>query len=462
MRPSRQEQLAKVDHLASLWERLVNLHLNEEVFEDISTARENEFLSLQASIMQELAAVAEFEEGRFALVDEVTSVVNEAGSLRNLKTQSDFQVRRRKERGRQVADLIAKLRTLVAERDTTVRRQEKELETRLSRPFWDPEKGKFTTILTRVITSPVRFFSAIRVAGEAKTANTFLLTLLSLLMIGCVIMVVAFNTTTATAISYNFTLETGILSNKDTLVAKIAIWLFVIIGVVMVSLAAAIVAAILAHLFAILAHVSFKIVGAKKDMAASHKVVAFGLSPLLLLILLPIVAHFVKMAGLPGILLGAIPAVVLLYAVVLHVIGVHKVHSTSVGAGILGSLIAIILFSAVIFAALYVWHASVGAVPPMSGKYVYVTAEETGLWSRREQVRTLHKGEVLEFVEESENYYSVRSGKSEGSVKKADAEVRHGSLLSLPVFLLESSVARAEALIDQLSREIQKGASSPS
>ncbi len=459
MRPSREEQLARVDHLSALWESLVNLYLNEEDFEDIGEAKENEFLSLEASIMQELAAVAEFEEGRFALVDEVTSVVNEAVSLRQLKNQSDFQMRRRKERGRQVADLIGKLRKLLAERDTASRRQEKELEGRLSRPFWNPEKGKFTAVLGRIIASPVRFFSAIRVAGEAKKANTFLLTLLSVLMIGCIVTVVVFNAKTASAISYNFTVETGLLSNKETFVAKIVVWAFVVIGIMTVSLAAAIVAAILAHVFAVLAHVSFKIVGGKKDIVASHKVVAFGLAPLLLLVLLPLVAFLVSNAGLPSLLLAVVPIAALFYALVLHVIGVHKVHETGVAAGIVGSLISIILFSGFVFAGLYAWHASTNAIPPVSGKYVYVTAGETTVWAHGEQIRTLHKGEIIRLVEEEEKYYNVRSGRSEGKIKKADAEVRRGSLLSLPVVLLESSVGRAEALIDRLSREIEKGAS---
>jgi len=458
MKPSRQEQVAKTEHFASLWERLFNLYLNEEEFEDISSTSENEFLALQASIMQELGAVAEFEEGRFALVDEVTSVINEAVSLHHLKSQSEFQVRRRKERGRQLAELIAKVKKFVAERDTAARKEERELEVRRSRPFWDPEKGKFRVVLGRIVASPVRFFSAIRVAGEVKKANTFLLTLLSVLMIGCVVTVVAFNAKTASAISYNFTLETGILTSKDTLVDKIVIGLFVVIGTVIVSLAAAIVAAIMAHLFAILAHVGFKIVGAKKDMVASHKVVAFGLAPFLLLIVLPCVAHLVKKASFPAFLLAVIPVAALFHAAVLHVIGVHKVHGISVVAGIVGWLVSIILFAAVVFGGLYTWHASVGAIPPSSGQYICVTAKETGMWKGKEQVRTLHKGDILEFVGEKGKYYTVQSGKDKGMVRKRDTQLGRGSIVSLPGFLVKSSVARAELLIDRLSREIQKGA----
>jgi hypothetical protein len=458
MKPSREKQVAAVEHFASLWEQFFNLYLNEEEFEDISSTKESEFLGLQASIMQESGAVVEYEEGRFSLADEVASVINEAVSLRHLKGQSDFQVRRRKERGRQVRDLIGKVKSFVAERDTTVRRQEREIDARLSRPFWDPEKGKFAVILGRIVVSPIRFFSAVRVAGESRKANTFLLTLLSLLMLGCVATLVAFNAKTASAISFNATVEMGILTSKDTAGATVVIWIFVLIGTVMVSLAGAIVAVILAHLFGILSHAGFKIVGGKKDMVASHKVVAFGLSPLLLLVLLPALGYLVKVWSFPAFLLAAIPILVLCYIAVLQVIGVHKVHGTSVGAGIAGCLIAFLLFAGILFLSLYVWHAAAGNLPPSSGQYVYVTAEQTAIWKGREQVRSLKRGEVLEFVEEKDDYYLVRSGEDEGRLRKEDAQLREASIWSLPGFLVRSSVSRAEALVDRLSREIKKGA----
>ncbi len=458
MRPSRQEQVARVEHLASLWERLFNLYLNEDEFEDISGSKENEFLALQGSIMEELAAVAEFEEGRLALVDEVSSVINEAVSLRNLKGQSDFQVRRRKERGRQVMDLMEKVRRFVAERDTTTSKQEKELEVRLSRPFWDPEKGKFGVILGRVVASPVRFFAAIRVAGEAKKANSFLLTLLSIVMIGCVITVVAFNASTARAISCNFLLESGILTKNESFVSKAVIWVFVVVGVLIVSLAAAIAAAIVAHVLALLLHVGFKVARAKGDALASHKVVAFGLTPLLLLIFLPLVGHIVEKSDVPALLLAALPAVVLFYVAVLQIIGAYKVHGTSVAAGIIGWLVGMVLFCAVVLFSLWMWHYAVGGLPPSSGRYVYVTAKETNMYSGREAIRTFAKGEILKFVEGKGDFYRIKYGKDEGRVRKRDVVLRDASVWSLPRFLVESSMARSEALIDRLSRKIEKQA----
>ncbi len=458
MKWSKQEQLARIEQFASLWERLFNLYLNEEQFEDISPASEDEFLSLQGSIMQNLAAIAEFEEGRFALVDEVSSVINEAVSLHQLKTQSDFQVRRRKERGRQVEELIGKVRRFVAERDAQAKRQEKELEVRLSRPFWDPEKGRFGTILARVVTSPARFFSAIRVAGEAKKANTFLLALLSLLMIGCVATLVAFNARTARAIAYNTTLESGILTSDQGLGAKVLIWAVVVFGVVLVSLAAAIVGAVLAHLLTLLMHVGFKLVGAKSDMVASHKVVAFGLTPLLLLVLLPFLGYLVRQGVLSPVVLAVLGVAVLLYVAVLHVIGAAKVHTTSVPAGILGWLVGIILFGVVALAGLWLWHHSEGQLPPSSGNYVYVTAKRARMFKENKVVRTFSEGNVLTFLGEEKDSYNVKSEKDEGTIKKSDARLQQGSVWSLPVFLVESSVARAEALIDRLSREIKKEA----
>jgi len=458
MRWSKQEQLARVERFASLWERLFNLYLNEEQFEDISPARENDFLSLQGSIMQELAVVTELEEGRLALVDEVSSVINEAVSVHQLKTQSDFQVRRRKERGRQVADLIANVKKFVAERDAETRKQEKERDVRLSRPFWDPEKGRFGTILVRVVSSPVRFFSAIRVAGEAKKANAFLLTLLSILMIGCVVTLVAFNTRTARAISYNAAVESGILTSDASPGAKIVVWVIVAMGVVMVSLAAAIVAAILAHLLTLLMHVGFKLLGGKGDVVASHKVVAFGLTPLLLLMLLPFLGYLTREVALPPLVLAMLAGAVACYIAVLHVVGATRVHSTSLPGGILGWLVGVILFGAIALAGLWLWHYSAGQLPPSSGSYVYVTAKQARMLKENRVVRTFSKGEVLTFLGETGDFYEVKSGKDEGRVKKSDARLREASVWSLPIFLTESSAARAEALIDRLSREIKKEA----
>jgi len=458
MKPSRQQQVARVERFASLWERLVNLFLDKEEFDDVSTAKEEEFLSLQGSIMQELAAVAELEEGRFALIDEVTSVINEAVSIRHMKGQSEFQARRRKERGRQVAELIEKVKRFVADRDSAALRKEREVEVRLSRPFWDPEKGKFQVILGRIVGSPVRFFSAMRVAGETRKANSFLLTLLSILMLGCVVTIVAFNAATARAISYNFTLESGILTDDGTLAAKIIIWVFVLIGIVIVSLAGAIAAAILAQILTLLMHIGFKVAGAKADMVASHKVVVFGLTPLLLLILLPIVGYMVKRAEVSPLLPLMLPAVTLCCVAVLQVIGVAKVHSTSAAAGIIGWLIGFVLFAVVTLASLWVWHYSLDALPPTSGKYVFVTAMETHLHKGKQRDRIFPKGEILTFIGEEGDFYKVRSGKEEGRIKKDDAQVREGSIWTLPVFLVESSGARAEVLIHRLSRKIEEEA----
>lgn len=457
MRPQQEKQVAAIEHFASLWERFLNLYLNEEEFEDISSTKEAEFLGLQSSMMQELGALVEYEEGRFALADEVASVVNEAVSLRQLRSQSDFQARRRKERGKQVRDLIDKVKRFVAERDTTARKHEKEVEARLSRPFWDPERGKFAVILGRVASAPIQFFSAVRVGGESHKANTFLLTLLSLLMLGCVATLVAFNAQTASAISFNAAVETGILTSKDTAGATVVTWIFVLIGTIMVSLAGAIIAVLLAHLFAVLSHAAFKLVGGKKDTVASHKIVAFGLSPLLLLITLPCLGYLVRVWGVPRFLLAAISIGALCYIALLLVIGASKVHGTSVVAGIAGSLLAFLLFAAVVFVGLYVWHAATGSVPPSSGQYVWVTAKETSMWVGDKKV-PVKKADTLQFVEESGDYYVVRSGKERGRVPKKDSELREASIWSLPGVLVKSSVARAEALVERLSREIKKGA----
>ena len=457
MRPSQEKQVAAVEHFASLWDRFLNLYLNQEEFEDISSTKETEFLALQSSIMQDLGGLMEYEEGRFALADEVASVINEAASLRHLKTQSDFQVRRRKERGKQVRDLIGKVKRFVAEQDTTARKHEKEIEARLSRPFWDPEKGKFAVILGRVFSAPIPFFSAVRVAGESHKANRFLLTLLSVLMLGCVATLVAFNAQTASAISFNAAVEMGILTSRDAAGSTVVTWIFVLIGTIMVSLAGAIIAVLLAHLFAILSHAAFKLVGGKKDAVASHKIVAFGLSPLLLLITLPCLGYLVRAWGVPRFRLAAISTGALCYIAVLLVIGANKVHGTSVPAGIAGCLLAFVLFAAVVFAGVYVWHAATGSVPPSSGQYVWVTEKETSMWVGDKKV-PVKKADTFQFVEESGDYYVVRSGKERGRVAKKDSELREASIWSLPKVLVRSSVARAEALVERLSREIKKGA----
>ncbi len=447
-----------MEHFASLWERLFNLYLNEDQFEDISAARENEFLSLEGTIMEELAAVAEFEEGRFALVDEVTSVINEAVSLRHLKEQSDFQVRRRKERSRQVLDLVGKVNKFVAERDTTTAKKEKELEVRLSRPFWDPEKGKFGVILGRIVASPARFFSAIRLAGQARKANSFLLALLSILMMGCVITVAAFNAQTARMISYNFCLESGIVTSDGNLGAKVLIWVFVAVGAVILSLAAAISAAILAQVLTLLMHIGFKLAGAKGDMVASHKVVSFGLAPLLLLVLIPTLSYLVKTADLSASVVVVLPVLVVCCTALLQIVGVNKIHGTSPAASTVGWLVGMVLFAAVTFGGLWVWHYSLDVLPPLSGKYVYVTAKETEMVGEQEAARRVRKGQVFKFVDEKGNFYTVRSGKDEGRIRKKDAKLREGSVWSLPGFLVESSFGRIEALVDRLSREIKKEA----
>jgi hypothetical protein len=453
---SRKEQLGRIEHLASLWDRLVTLYLDRHEFEDVSAGKEKEFLALQGSIMEELAAVAEFEEGRFALVDEVTSVVNEAISVRHLKEQSEFQVGRRKQRGRQVAEIIANFQRFIAERDSTAVRREKEFEARLARPFWDPEQGKFGAILGRVLAFPVRFYAAIRIAGEAKKANSFLLALLTLLSVACLVIVAAFNGSVVRTISYNVALESGILTSDAGVGAKIVIWLLICVGIAVVGLAGAVVAAILAHLLVILMHLGFKTVGAKGGVVASHKVVAFGLAPLLLLVTLPFLGYLVGQARVPASALVVPVAVAACYMAVLHVIGFKKVHNAPVVAGIAGWLIGAILFAAVVLGALWIWHASVEGLPPSSGKYVYVTSKKASLFRGKEAVRTLSKGKILEFRGEEDDFFTVQVGKDEGKIKKSDAQVREASLSSLPWFLLESSAVRAEALIDRLSREIKK------
>ncbi|NQT84560.1 YIP1 family protein [bacterium] len=455
MKVSRKEQVARIERFASLWNRLVSSYLNRDTFEDIGADKESDFLALQGSIMQELGAVAELEEGRFTLVEEVTSVINEAISLRHLKNQSEFQCRRRKERGRQVSELIANVKRFVAERDTTAIREEKELEEKISRPFWDPEKGDFGRVLGRIVAFPGRFFSSVRVAGEAKEANGFLLLLLSLLSAGCIISVTVFNASTARAISRNFALETGILSSDASAAAKIVIWLLLGAGVAVASLAGAVVAAILAHLLAILTHIGFKIVGGKGDGVASHKVVVFGLAPVLLLILVPIVAHFVGKGNAPSSLLFVVMAVTALYVAVLHVVGFHNVHKGPVAAGAAGWLIGVVLFVGIILGILWMWHFSAGHLPPSSGEYVYVTAREAPMFRGKQRVQSVTKGEILDFLEEKGDFYLVQHGKSKVGIKKSDAELREGSISSLPKFLLENSAARAEVLIDRLSRRIR-------
>jgi len=462
VKASQEEDVAKVERFASLWDRLLNLYLNREEFEEVTAARESEFLALQGSIMQELAAVAELEEGRLALVEEVTSVINEAISFRHLKNQSEFQIRRRKERGKQVAGLIANVRRFVAEMDSAARRKEKELETRLARPFLDPEKGRFAVILGRIVSHPSRFFSAIRVAGEAHKANSFLLALLFLLSTGCVITVTAFNASVARDISYNLALESGILTSAESTAAKAVVWLLVAVGVTIVSLAAAIAAAILAHLLAILMHVGFKIVGGRNDTIASHKVVVFGLAPLLLLVILPVVAHFAQKGAVPSLTLLVLPAATVCYIAFLHVIGFSKVHHPSVMAGVGGWLIGAFLFVAAVFVGMLIWHASVNGLPPSSGTYVYVTAKETRMVGQNQGIHTLYKGEILELLGEKGTFYNIRHGKDEGRIKKSDSQLRQGSIWSLPKFLLESSATRAEILIHRLTRKIGKEAESSS
>lgn len=458
MKVSREKQVARVEHFASIWDRLLNLYLNREAFEDISAAKENEFLALQGSIMQELAAVAELEEGRFALVGEVTSVINESVSIRHLKDQSEFQIRRRKERGRQVAERIANLKSFIAERDSTAIRKEKEFEARRARPFWDPEKRKFAAILGRTLATPAHFFSGIRPTGQARKANSFLLSLLSLVSAGCFIIVTAFNSQVARGISYSFALESGILTSDVGAGSKIIIWLLVCVGVTIVSLAGAIAAAILVQVLAILMHAGFKIAGGAGDSAASHKVVAFGLAPVLLLLFLPVVAHFVQKGVLPSFLLAVLPAATLCYIAFLHVIGFSKVHTAPVTAGIAGWLIGAALFVVFVFASLFIWHASIERLPPSSGKYVYVSGKKVSMLRRNQSALTLHKGKILKFLGENESFYNVRCEKDEGRIKKSDVQLRKGSVWSLPGFLVESSLAQAESLIDKLSRKVRKEA----
>lgn len=456
MNVSRKEQIERIERFRSLWDRLLSLYLTREKFEDVSAAKENDFLALQGTIMQELAALAEFEEGRFALVDEVTSVVNEAISLRHLRDHSDFQLKRRKERGKQVAQLIANFKSFVAERDAAAERKEKELEAKIARPFWDPEKGKFKVLLGRVLVSPSHFFSALRVAGEAQKANSFLLTVLALLSVSFVIGATILNATVVRAISYNFTLETGILTSDASTGAKIVIWLVVVVGVTIVSLAAALVAAILAHLLGVLMHVGFKITGGLGNVYASHKVVAFGLAPLLLLII-PLVVDCAASGGMPSVVSLVLAAVAIVYAAVLHIIGFNKVHGASVAAGIVGWMIGIILFTVFVLGSLWIWHSVTDTLPPSSGKYVYVTAKGVPARRGNQVIRdAFAKGEILEFVEENGEDYVVQREKDDVKIKKSDAELRRGSVLALPGFLVENSLARAEVFIDRLSRKIQK------
>jgi len=456
---SRKEQIGRIDHFESLWDGLLRRYLNRDMFEDISAAKESEFLALQGAIMQELAAIAELEEGRFALVDEVTSVINEALSLRHLKDQSEFQFRRRKERARQVAELIADVRRFVAGRDSASERKEKQLEAKLARPFWDPEKGKFGVIVGRIVASPVRFFSTLRPTAEAKRANLFLLTLVSVLSAGCVISVTAFNAPVARTICYNFALETGILTSDAGALAKIAIGLLVVVGIAVVSLAGAMVAAILAHVLATLMHVSLKAVGAKGDAIASQKVVAFGLAPILLLIILPVVAYLGRESDVSSWLPVVLAAATVCYVAILHTIGFKKVHDARVAAGIVGWLVGVTLFAAVALAALWIWHAAVGNLPPSSGEYLYVTTKEAPMFRGSQRVSsTVTKGDILEFVGDKGEFYVVQHRKNKRRIKKRDAELREGSFLSLLRFLVESSAAQAEVLVDRLSRKVGKQA----
>jgi hypothetical protein len=439
----RQEWLEIVRDFIGLWDRFGMLYLDAVAPDEVTDAREDEFLEFQGAMVEQLVRVVEFERERFDIQGQVMSVINDAPSLRYLSRQSEFQQRRLRQRWAEAGEALVKLRnyceTYSAKLDKTSRLEL----VRRANPFWNPTEGSFQATLTKLVSGPSTFFAGLRPGHEEKT-NWFLFKALVIPTLIAFLALAIIHLGTVEKMSFNFGETSGLYPDREGFVPRLLAFVFILLGILIVTLITTVVLMLLAFLHVAMLHGAFKLFGGKADVRMTHKIVVYGAAACLAIVTMP-------------------------YLIVLQVIGAHRVHRIPPGLAPFAWLIGTALLGAVVMAALFgVYHFTDQI--PKPGEFVQVTSMDAGLYAYEpdsktvmRRVRGVPAGSRLDYEGATElpiaqgvkaTLYRVKHKGDVLYLQQTDGKILEFRNKQIPAFLLEETWRRLKLVVERLSREL--------
>ena len=441
MKDIREQWLETVRDFIGLWDRFGTLYLDGITADEVTDAREDEFLEFQGAMVEQLVRVVEIERDRFDVHGLVMSVIHDAPSLRYLSRQSEFQQRRLRQRWAETGEALVKLKnfceTYSAKLDKTSRLEA----VRRLNPFWNPTEGSFQATLTKLAAGPVTFFAGLRPGHEEKT-NWFLLKVLIIPALIVFLALAIIHLGIVKQMSFNFGETSGLYPDREGWAPQLLAFLFILLGIVILGLVTTVVLMVLALLHVGTLHAALKLFGGKADMRMTHKIVAYGDAALVAIITAP-------------------------YLIVLQIIGAHKVHKVAPGlapfAWVLGAAFLAVVVLAVMFA---VYHFT-DQIPP-TGQLVEVTKIDAKLYAYEAGGKTplrptqdIAAGAPLDYEGTAElplgqgataSVYRVRYKGDKLYLPRTDGEIKEFRSSQIPVYMLELTWRKLMHVVDKLSR----------
>ena len=361
MKEYQKKWLETLRDFTGLWDRFDTLYLQGIALDEVTEAREDEFLQFQGAMVEQLVKVDVIDHGRFDVHDLVMAVIHDAPSLRHLARQSDFQLRRLRQSWGEASEALSKLsrfcETYTPKLDKTTRLQE----VRRANPFWDPAGGRFQATLTKLAVGPVTFFDGLR-PGRDEKANWFLFKIIIIPVLFLFLVLAIANLETVQQMARNF-------GETEGFAPKLLIHAFALVGVLILALVVTVVLMILAFLHVGTLHAVFKVFGGKGKIKMTSRIVIYGAAPVVAIITAP-------------------------YAIVLQMIGANKAQKVPAVLAPFAWLIGTALFVALVLAILFATYHFTGQIPE-PGEYVQVTAMDAVLYERRLSSKQIKKGEEI-------------------------------------------------------------------
>ncbi|MBN1919336.1 MAG: hypothetical protein JW889_15645 [Verrucomicrobia bacterium] len=354
MKDIREEWLGTVRDFIGLWDRFGMLYLDAIAPDEVTDAREDEFLEFQGAMVEQLVRVVEVERDRFDLHGLTMSVIHDAPSLRYLARQSEFQQRRLRQRWAEVGEVLLKLRSYC---ETYSPRSDKTSRLELVRranPFWNPTEGSFQATLTKLVVGPVTFFSGLRPGRDEKT-NRFLFKVVVIPALIVFLVLAIIHRDTVEQMAFNFGETSGLYPDREDLVPKLMAYFFILLGIFLLGLVTSLVLMVLALLHAAMLHVAFKLFGGKANLTMTYKIVVYGSGALVAIITAP-------------------------YLIVLQIIGANRVHRIAPVLAPFAWLIGTALLAGLVLAVMFGVYHFTGQIPE-PGQFVKVTVIDATLYS---------------------------------------------------------------------------------